>query len=101
VGITKPDVGLAVGEADAADVVTDGDGAAGDDAAADVAAAAGVGVWVADAPYPVVVEDAAVMLAIHSPSAKTAPVSKVMMGDLRFMPGSTRKGSRLVQPARP
>jgi hypothetical protein len=85
---------------------TEGDAVAGVAAGADVAGAVdaatvGDGVGVADAPYPVVAEVAAFMLAIHKATARAAPVSRVMMGDLSFMPGSTRKGSRLVQPAGP
>jgi hypothetical protein len=83
--------------------VGDGVAAGAEDGEADDAAGVGatVGVWVADAPYPVVAEVAAVILAIHSPIATTAPVSKVMMGDLSFMNGSTRNLSVLVQRGRP
>jgi hypothetical protein len=44
--------------------------------------------------------EAAAKLAIHSPSARTAPVSSVMRGDLSFMPRCTTKCRRPVQPGR-
>ena len=79
-----------MGDGDAVtDEAADGDAAAGD--AADDGAATGVAVAV-EAPaalYPDADEDAANVLAIESPIARTAPASKVMCGDLSFMSRGT------------
>src|SRR5262245_19011850 len=101
--MTNPPAPVSDGEAGGDAVVGDGDGVtAGDeDAAAGDAWHVGAAVGVADVPYAVVAEVAAVRLAIHKPTAKTAPVSRVMMADLSFMLRCTPKGSRLVQPAKP
>ena len=81
----------------------EGDAAADD--AADDAVTAGVALAVEApaAPYPVPAGagDAATMLAIHSPIPRTAPVSKVMWGDLSFMSRGTPPGPHLVQSQAP
>jgi hypothetical protein len=85
--------------------VGDGDAVAEETAEGDDAVAAGVaGVAVAvaveapSAPYPDADEDAANVLAVKSPIARTAPASKVMYGDLSFMSRGTPAGPHPVLP---
>ncbi|HEX3961546.1 MAG TPA: hypothetical protein VHZ03_33800 [Trebonia sp.] len=81
---------MAVEDGDAvAEVITAGDDAADDGVAVTFTVVVALGVAVAvEAPaalYPDAAEDAANVLAIESPIARTAPTSKVMWGDLSFM----------------
>jgi hypothetical protein len=90
-GIWKPGVGLA--DADAGEAT-----AGGDDPVRDVAGAVAVaGGEVGGALLAVVIVFAAVMLATHRPSARRAPVSRVMMGDLSFTSRTTSQFLTLIQ----